>query len=391
MKELKRIILAFCISYMALVLISTILYKLDYPPIEYLIFSILFYIFFNASAYCGALSKNSFYISRHTKSQEKIIEEIMRFSYIITLVSVGISWLIILNHYGGLAFVVINANYIRNSTIGQSESILPTSLSYACSLIYAVWVYELAVWRDIGRPRYSKLVPAFIIIFLVDLMSFGRVGLFFALITAFSFFVAEKKLINRKTLLLIVLIFFMAMLPRLVRGDFDNFEGTVNEYKSYFRFETPEAFNMLMSIIPYFTGSFISGPKMMSLNEFGDVFWGEKTFTPIFNLIYKFVEIDRVSSIDEFVSIPYEHNVHGLVWDFYRDFGLYGSIFAVIIFGFLLGRIPNIARGRLSNAAAYFVGGILFYAPIYSLFSVGGFFIAFSFILLLIIFSEFIH
>jgi oligosaccharide repeat unit polymerase len=384
MNQLRRVIISFFIVYVSLIITSLILYKMDFPPFEYIMISILFYLILILSMYVGSFYQNKNHLSLTIISVSNL-EKIIQIFYLLALISILVSWIIVLKNYDGIDWVIKNANSIRNSTIGLSESVVPVFLSYLSSLIYVVWVYELARWRDIGTPRYLRLISIFILIFLVDLLSFGRVGLFFSLTTAFCYFISVKKKFNYKPILVIFLIFIVAMFPRMLRGDFDNFEGTVIGYRPYFRFDIPEYFNIFMSIIPYFTGSFISGPKMIYLSNFTELNLGEKTFTPIFNLIYKFIDFDRVSTIDDFASIPYDHNVHGLLWDLYRDFGYFGSIVAVLFFGFLLGCLPSFANGRLRNAMIYFIGGVLYFSPIYSLFSVGGFFIAFLIILFLII------
>lgn len=96
--------------------------------------------------------------------------------------------------------------------------------------------------------------------------------------------------------------------------------------------------------------------------------YGFRTFTPLVRLINRFMGMGYVSTIDEFVFVPFGFNVYTIVRDFFQDFGSVGISIVSFIAGVMLG-ICFRWRGVLHDALKILLLAWLCFSPIYNIFS----------------------
>jgi len=179
------------------------------------------------------------------------------------------------------------------------------------------------------------------------------------------------------------------MLPRLIRGGFDNFSATVKEYLPFLKIKFAPVFFGMLSIIIYYFSSLYALSQLV--NKQVEFLFGEKNFAPLLNLIRRllpFLRLNRINLIEEPARIPFNHNIYSIVGDIYMDFGFLGLIFVPFLFGLLIGSIFKRNGIIADSLKAFFIAWLLF-TPIYNVFSFGAFFFSFAFLMILLIFVKF--
>lgn len=372
-----RILYAFAYLYGAALITLSWVFRIVWPGILGVVYLVVIYLSISVGLLLGL--KMSLKRSSRLKlvRQRQNLDRVFDILVIVSSVSVIYAWIILLDHYGGVIVMFANAFDIREATIGSQDSVVPGLVGYMTSPVYAVWVYELARGENTGSMRKMRILLVFMVIVLSDLMTFGRVGIMFALVSVAAWYFSKKRAIRLRIVILISCILAVSTLPRLVRGDFDNFEGSMDRYRPALRVQTPEILNFGVALLPYFAGGFFSSAQLIERDEFdGPLDFGIRTFTPIANAYSRLLNSSRIVSIDQFVEVPFEHNVHGIPWDLLRDFGPFWVFPVAFFLGLLLGFISKDSSSRVGLATIYFVGAIIFFFPVYSLLSFGGFFIS---------------
>ena len=172
-----------------------------------------------------------------------------------------VMWLFMIKRYGSLQYIFANAFAIRLESIGASSSVYPTIVSYGASLGYAL--FALALFSR----KWIAAILLFADIALVDMVTFGRVGTLFAIFLVVAWYLVRGlKILTVRNVILFILLFALLVMPRLVRGNFDNFEGTISNYRPYFRNTPPPIFNVFIGNYIYY---FSSGYALNSYNNSG--------------------------------------------------------------------------------------------------------------------------
>jgi oligosaccharide repeat unit polymerase len=304
---------------------------------------------------------------------------------IAVLGAVLVAWLWALNisHYGSLEYIILNSFTIRTNTIGVSESIFPVYLTYPSSLIYPAFVIALVLYEHRGGGRYLAAAFAiFVLIALQDLLTFGRIGILYAIFCVIGYWIVyRKRVFSLRNLLLFSALFFILMLPRLLRGSFDNMSETVRIYAPYLRFDIHPVFYSFLSVYIYY----FSSPFALDSYLAGDIdlhTFGQRTFTPIYNLLSKFIGFERINTIDPMANVPFEYNIYTFVKDIYSDFSLVGVVLVPLAVGYVFGRVFR-SNTMSANCLKIYMLGWLFYTPLFNAFSFGGFVIGFAFLIFL--------
>jgi oligosaccharide repeat unit polymerase len=178
------------------------------------------------------------------------------------------------------------------------------------------------------------------------------------------------------------------MLPRLIRGGFDNFSGTVDVLATYFLVKIPPYFYGLVSVYVYYFSSIFAFNELLNFEV--DYLYGSKNFAPLINIlrrIFPFLSIDRVQLIEPMVKIPFDYNIYSILGDIYKDFGFLGFVFLPFFFGFIIGAVFRLKGFFIDSLKLMFFAWI-FYSPIYNCFSFGSFFISFCFLTFLCLFFK---
>lgn len=280
-------------------------------------------------------------------------------------------WRYIMGKYGDIASIMRNAYEIRAATIGASESIYPVWLGYLGSLSYGLLPLGLAYGRR------SIAIVAFGDIVLLDLVSFGRVGIVYALFVVVGHMVlTERRRISLRQALLIFGLIAVLIAPRLIRGGFDNFEGTMRAYRPFLKAPIPPALNIVASnYIYYFSAPYALSEYLREGYGESPPSPGTRTLAPLANIASRISGAPRETLVDAMAAIPFPYNIYSAIHDWLADYGalglLVGPFSTCMAFAFLArGSGPGAKSMRL-YAIAY-----LFYSPIYYIFGFGGFFIS---------------
>lgn len=309
------------------------------------------------------------------------VSENMKLSYI--PLALG-SFIVILNmwimtdFYGGVEFILANAFLIREETIGAATSIFPVWTGYFFPVVFASLALHLS--GGLSGSKISKIYIIFSIILILgnDLLTFGRVGTTVAILMIFAYLGLKKGplvFLKPQNLTIAFLMFMMVSLPRLIRGNFDNFENSLDfEFKN--GIDPPAIFNSLYSLLSYITQSFFALGYAYELGDY-DLMLGYRNFLPAFNAIGRLTGNEYESRIDPFVYIPYAANLYGAGWDFYLDFGWLGIILAPALLGSITAKLILAENRSLRAMGLYCLANYLFW-PFYNFFTFGTHFIAFA-------------
>lgn len=374
--KLHRIIVGFYTLYAVLVCAG--FFVIEYPPISFFTLNVIFiYVAcLTIGAYLGYYCPVPGWRFAWRINYDKLMLVLLVAGTVLTTVL----WIININFYGSIEYIVLNSFTIRTNTIGISESIFPVYLTYPSSLIYPAFVLALVMFevRQLRRYIFAALW-IFLLIVLQDLLTFGRIGILYAIFSVIGYFlVFRKKIFSLRNVMVISLLFVILMLPRLIRGSFDNMEGTMNGYLPFIKLDISPVFYAFLSVYIYYFSSVFALDNYLSFSVDPHTF-GQRTFTPLFNIISKILGVDRLNTIDPMVNIPFEYNIYTFIKDIYSDFSLAGVVLIPLLVGGFFGRIFR-GNSIADNAAKIYVLGWFFYTPLFNAFSFGGFFIGFLFL-----------
>ena len=321
---------------------------------------------------------------RSVKINDSFVRKFLIMFGVVTL----LIWLKFINEYGSIEAIIANAYNIRENTIGESESIIPLWLTYLSSIEYAFFAILLILFHR-TKKHLGAIIYMFVIIILSDLQTFGRLGILFSIFSVIGWVIyTRKKILTFKNFIFTFLLYNLLMLPRLIRGGFDNFSGTIDNYAAYFTVKISPYFYGFISIYIYYFSSIFSFNQLFSVDI--DHLYGFKNFAPLINILgrlFPFLSIQRVQLIEPMAQIPFEYNIYSILGDIYIDFGFIGFFFLPVFFGFIIGCIFRI-NGFFIDALKILMFAWIFYSPIYNCFSFGSFFISFFFLVVLSVFFK---
>lgn len=370
----------FYIGFFIISLLGNLIFKFNDLAFQ-TIFLYFIYALFFVFGICLGRSIKPFKLLHLNIDSKKLIK------YLLPLAAIAIlfGWYYMIKYYGNLAYIIGNSYAIRSETIGDGIQIIPTHISYMSSFANAGLVITIARYYHFKEKRdlYCAIAFAFLIV-LVDLQSFGRVGILFIIfvlvgcIRLFRIKIKLRKLIIYGSILLVVL-----MLPRWIRGG-NSLEGVADNYTPYLRYHLPSFIDPFVSLYSYYFSGIYALNELIN-NQINDMelWWGARNFSSLINLFHRFFEsssdFHRITIIAKPVNVPYSINIYTILGEAYMDFGVLGLFLLPLFFGACIGFFFKF-KGVYADALKLVFVGWLFFNPIYNLFSFGGFMLAYMFL-----------
>lgn len=300
--------------------------------------------------------------------------------YLFLLVFIIFSWILNIN-YWGLSIIFEQANVVRDEVIG-GNGVIPASIGYINALNHAFFTIVVVKAFVTKKNLFKVLVVLCILnILAIDLISFGRIGVVYAvfILVAAAIYFNPLILINKKSIVGLIFLLIIISVPRLIRGAGDNFDSTISKYSSTFIYKPPEYLNVLVSTYFYYFTSPVAFSELIENQSGYNNTYGYRFFSPIYNIYYKINNEDRPNTIDKPVYVPYETNIFSILKDIMTDFGWIGFFIVPSIFGFFLGMYSKIDKCKIQYLTVYMLAIVLF-SPLYNPLSFGSFFISFVFL-----------
>ncbi|PSW11196.1 hypothetical protein C9J01_17220 [Photobacterium rosenbergii] len=291
---------------------------------------------------------------------------------------VAISLYLMLKRYGSLDYIISYAFVIREQVIG-GDGFIPFYLSYINSLNQAFFALSLNIYKRNKSKKFCVLF--FINIVFCDLLTFGRVGTLFALLVlvGFLFFNKGFKIINLKTMMFGFIAFFVLNLSRIIRGGESGFSSSVNGLVPYLKVNIPEWGYGLLSNYIYFFSSPLAFSKYLENHEEFQSSFGQRLFTPLYNIFLRLLGENRINTIDPFVNVPYKTNIYTVLRDIFADVGVWGVLPSAILFGLIFGMLYN-SKSIFNQSLFLMFIGCVFFFPLYNALSFGMFLISMLFL-----------
>lgn len=341
-----------------------------YVPVSVLM--ILAVIIFVGSTYWGFRFGEAMPSLREDSGKKRFIGyTVLNILTILVTLAVFVMWCFLIVKYGGISSILHNAYQIRISTMGSQTSVYPVWLGYIGSLSYGLLPLGLA---------YRRRIVSFISfgdIVMLDLVTFGRVGIVYAIFVIIGHVVlTERSRISLKKVFMVMGLLVVLAAPRLIRGGFDNFEGTMKTYRPYLKSSLPPALNIVVSnYIYYFSAPYALSQYMQETIGVSNMSFGLRTMAPIANVVSRLFGASRDTLVDPMASIPFPYNIYTAIHDWLVDYGFLGLLIGP--FSTCMA-FASLARGSGPGARSIrlFAFGYLFYTPIYFLLGLGGFFIS---------------
>jgi len=360
---INKFIIYFIICYLIISFLGN--FFLDYLTLNFL--ALLIFISFYFYLYIGA----SFGLLMPKIKRYSIIFNlnlVIYFFLIIITVTTILSWKCLIRKFGSLGFILLNSSEIRANTIGKDDGTIPVILTYINSIVYSIFIMCLVLFKKNYQKKYILLtVYSFILIFINDLLYFGRVGLIFSMFCFLGYFFYYNIKFKIKYIILIIILVIIISLPRLIRGNFDNFTATVSDITPHYKIDIPPYYNFAVSYYIYYFSPIYAFSETLINNDLKPTY-GSKTFTPVYNFINRFIiKNDRISLIDEYAYIPFRYNIYSIVKDLYTDFGYLG----IFLFALIMGIFIGFSFKNRFHTLNIFLFSWFFYTPIYNLISFG--------------------
>ncbi len=377
--KIHHVILGFYFGYFLMTLAGNIF--IQYKTISPL--TLIVIIVYVIAVFSGALIGEALKIPKIKLSAFLSLDSALWLGSGIALLALLYTWYLHLQFYGSLSYMIANAFTIRSETIGGGRQITPVYIGYLSSLAYGLFALALAMYGNLRTWRYVIAATLlFVLCALGDLVTFGRIGMLYAIFSLIGFFLIFKVAIFRpRNIILLFVLFALLMLPRLLRGSFDNFEGSLWSIYPFLKIQLPVSLNpFLATYIYYFSSPYALDAYLESAGFASQYSWGLRTFTPIVRILNRFIGVDYISTIDPMVYIPFNFNIYTIIRDYYQDFGLLGIVLLPLLSGISMGIIFR-WKGTIYDAIKIYLIGWLFYTPIFNAFSFGGFMISFAFLI----------
>ncbi|TWI92057.1 O-antigen polymerase [Chitinophaga japonensis] len=378
--KIVRIILIFYIGYIVFSLLGNIVIKYTGIAAVPLMLFLLYVICLLHGVILG-LALPFIKIERPVNIKFKAVVIIL---FMICCMTTLLAWYLNIKHYGSLVYIFAHSFVIRESSIGQSEGIIPVYVTYINSFLYCLFALLLIGYHYTRRKYCIVLsVLTFILVIFTDLLTFGRIGILYCLFILFAYFILFRKVrINLRVIIGITALFLILNLPRMIRGGFDNFEGSVSAFKNFLYYDIPPIFNSVITVYTYYFSSLFAFSNYYE-HQHIEFTYGDITFNPIVNIYNRFIaHNERVSLIADPVYIPFRTNIYSIVKDLYQDFGVIGIILPPIFFGIIIGYIFK-SGSITGQALKIYILAWVFYTPIYNPFSFATFLISFFMLILI--------
>lgn len=347
----------------------------------YTVFLYFLYALFFILGICIGRNFNPVKLFRFKINSKKLINVLLPMSAI----AVVFGWIYMIKYYGSLAYIMVHSYDVRSETIGDGIQIIPTIVSYMSSFADAGIVLSIARYYHFRERRdlYCSLAFAMLIL-LMDLQSFGRVGMLYIIfilvgcIRLFRIKIKLRKLVFYGFFLLTIL-----MLPRWIRGG-NSLEGVADTYTSYLKYDLPSFCDPFVSLYSYyFSGLYAFNELVNNQIEQLQLFMGSRNFSSLINLFHRIFDsgsdFQRITIIAKPVNVPYSINIYTILGESYMDFGVFGLIILPLFFGVCIGYFFKF-KGVYADALKLVFVAWLFFNPIYNLFSFGGFMLAYMFL-----------
>lgn len=315
-----------------------------------------------------------------------LTDRFVSYGWFLLTLCILLSFVFMIKKYGSISYIISHAFLIRESVIG-GEGFIPFYLSYINSLNQAFFAISLVSYKRSGKVFYS--IAFFINIIFCDLLTFGRVGTLFGIFVLVSFLFFNKgfKLFNFRLFIYSVFAFFVLNLSRIIRGGDGGFSSSVTGLVKYLKVDVPEwSYGLLSNYTYYFSSPIAFSEYLYSTENFNSSF-GQRLFTPIYNILLRFTGESRINTIDPFVNVPYSTNIYTVLRDIYADLGVFGIIPYSFIFGLTFALLYN-CKGFFYKSLFLMFAACVFFFPLYNALSFGMFMISMFFLFFLSLFFK---
>lgn len=269
----------------------------------------------------------------------KRLKKIVFWTTLIFFVLVVVYWVYIIRYFGGLSYIFKNSYDVRHEAMGKQ--IAPLAVTYSLSIGYVavgLGAYLFFFEKKSIIKRLVYVIP-FVLLFLEDLATFGRVGTIFgAIIYVGTYFIrlgamtaAQRRKQILKILFLMLVIVVVLLIPKLIRSD-GSF-GHAYDSITYL----PEGGFVRGAFLHLYT--YATGP-LAAFGNFLDSFDGKHTFgiaqfLPVYNIVNRIMGgiLPKYDLLYEFTTVPFETNIYTYLREAYTDFGLFGVILTPLLLG----------------------------------------------------------
>jgi oligosaccharide repeat unit polymerase len=264
------------------------------------------------------------------------------FFSVISLLGALQHWMVLINKFGSIPAVFLNASVIYKLNVhqGGEKGMIPfvSNFGYVAIFLSAIFTaYK-------GRFSFITFLP-FISIIVKELATIGRFGMLLALMEfVFAFFLFRhlltKDRLNRfkfskrnaimAASLLIIILIVSASFVRITRGASESFSGATRELRQM-------EDNILISPSLYLYVSSDLGVLTKFLNSSGeDTKFGQNTFLTLYHVLDKFDVVKRESDYQKGYYIPMWANTGTYIRELYADFGITGTLLVPYLLGLLI-------------------------------------------------------
>lgn len=265
---------------------------------------------------------------------------ILFFSFIGLFVAVH-RWMVLINIFGDIPTVFINASIVYRLNVNQEiKGFLPILPNFVYVAVFLAGIYSAY------KRRFSFLVFfPFIDIILKELTYFGRGEILFSLMEFFFSFFLFRHLLNNDpsknfkfskksaiiaSTVLLVLIVTSASYIRISKGNYENYGGASSELKSL-------RDNFIISPSVYLYLSSDVGVLSKYLESGGeDTKFGQNTFLIVYDLLSKFDLGERISDFQKGYFIPMWTNTGTYIREIHADFGIAGLFLIPYLLGLFI-------------------------------------------------------
>lgn len=260
-------------------------------------------------------------------------------------------WMILLNMFGSIQSILINANEIYRLRV---EGKLPGLIPYIYLFSYAaVFLSSIFIARS-NRISFISVLP-FIGVLLKEIANVGRAGILMCFLLFIStYFLYKNSTKNSQASsfgwgkmkmamkIVVVLIFIVATAGfiRSSRGTIENFQASsrqLNELRGGLLI-TPSIYLYLSSHIGVFS-------KFIDKDYNERNYFGEKTFQPVYNVLAKFDVVKHPGFYPKGYFIPMWSNTATYLRELLQDFGPAG----ILILPFMLGLFCSILYEKVQR------------------------------------------
>jgi len=270
----------------------------------------------------------------------KIIYYIILITGIINLIISLLNWKYLINKFGSITNVFLQANQIYKMRI---EGEIPEAVPYLFAIGYS-GVFFSGIYFSYTNKFNIAILLVFISIILKEISVFGREAILTAvLIFSFSYFFTNMaingKVIfnfkeNKKKIITIILILLIAItganLVRSTRGAFEHFKGTNRAFAN-----STLSFIITPSMYFYFS-SHIGVLSKYLQSPTPNTSFAANTLLPVYNILSKFEFVEKKSTYQKGYFIPQWSNTGTYLREVHEDFGDIGIFIVPYLLGIFL-------------------------------------------------------